>query len=537
MNSVSWEEFVSLLTYTGRASAALYDLYSAPLRLILNDPVLASKLQSALPKQLLFKNKVACQTDNLEFAEEKDFMAEKSGQITTNPDSFDIGYNGLNLISKKLSPDVIDGLRLQCILRTVFLRLDYVKHLRKAAMDVSLVYAASARVNDVVNRELEELATQSKVLAAGQTPAKSVTFKPSDVDESVASKSSTAPQFVELSCATMQMINTPRSKSRTKNFGLNKDAIFSVTTDFCNNLEMAVQAALQLETTELFALDVAHKVAILKVLCDSCYESTRIRDLLAKNAEERVDRIQALNRAMKEQKLKLKETSSTKRALALELCRKQNMEQAANKDKDATVNQQKKATVKPKKGTNSVVKDEFDPSPEQLQTMIDDLIVLENYGLQTFIDDFPLEDVSSDDEGSSDAEDGLMFSKDMDFPVRKGSASARARSLERKRLHLEKQERNNSLQNIYTRLQYAVESKSEKELRGAVRAAERLGLKGVDEKGKSFCTVSLKQVRTALNFALYNPLLQSLVTNWAVLLNRRIKLCMNWISKQRKISR
>ena len=45
-----------------------------------------------------------------------------------------------------------------------------------------------------------------------------------------------------------------------------------------------LEAAVLLETLELHALPIKHKLAALKAVCDACYETQRLVDLLERNA-------------------------------------------------------------------------------------------------------------------------------------------------------------------------------------------------------------------------------------------------------------
>jgi hypothetical protein len=197
-----------------------------------------------------------------------------------------------------------------------------------------------------------------------------------------------------------------------------------------------------------------------------------------------------MNRSMKELKAKQKEVASTKREAAVQACRKMN-KAAANASSKKTKTAGKSKEKVAKKGKASA-KDEFDPTSEQLAAMIEDLILLENYGLDTVVDDFEREEVSDNEDEDEDEASSVEGGK------RKGKSAARSKAIDRKRIRADKLHYNSTLDIAETRLRNATASGSERDLRTAIKAAERAGLKGRDEDGKRFCTVTLKQAYQAL---------------------------------------
>lgn len=91
---------------------------------------------------------------------------------------------------------------------------------------------------------------------------------------------------------------------------MNKDHLFLVTSDPRQDLSKILEAAILLETQELHCLSVEHKLAALKALCDACYDTERLRDLLAGNAREREERVLAMNKKLREDKAKSREVGS-----------------------------------------------------------------------------------------------------------------------------------------------------------------------------------------------------------------------------------
>lgn len=165
-------------------------------------------------------------------------------------------------------------------------------------------------------------------------------------------------------------------------------------------------------------------MAILKLLCDSCYESELFRTALEANVEERSERIIKLNKALREEQAKKREVSSAKREQAIEACRKINeanfKANPAGFGSGAPKNSRsKKAAPAPApaadgaavaafegegqgegqagdssalsaisaatdsagagaKAKEDKIKNPFDPTHTQLQTMLDDILMLDS---------------------------------------------------------------------------------------------------------------------------------------------------------------
>ena len=410
-------------------------------------------------------------------------------------DDFDNKYNGLKILPKKIRAEDVDSLKCQCILRAIILRLEPVKNLRKAVAEVSsALYTMQVSVASNDDQRMERLIQVNQEYWSGPTPQKLVRF---DAVTPLKSRSSTEDtsfkKGMELSAETMAVINTPKSKSKNKTNGLNKDAIFNITSDCVAKLDGIYKAVRELEQYELHELSLKDKILLLKVLCDACYDSKRIRELLETHADERQTKIQEMNRIKREQQAKMKEISAGKKQIPIEACRKINMEAARKKESAAASSKSK--TKKGNPNTTSTNKDNFDPSNDQLNAMIDDLIMLEAFGIDTVIEDIAIEDASSDDEDDkNDIESNEEGEEDEGVRLsRRQAVSSRAKALDRKKIIAERVHRNSLILTAYEKITYAMETKNERDLRGAIKAAERAGFKGINDNDEVFCTQMLKQ--------------------------------------------
>jgi len=324
INAISWEDFVELMKHTSRPSVALLDVFCALLKLLLSDNATLTKLNALLPRKV-----------NFAYRQQGDFELNPTGEVDFNmvdllqQEDFDCEYNGLKLLPRKLKADSVDVLRCQAVLRSVVLRLEPVKQLRKAVLDVTNVAHLSYTTAEpcVEHEELDALVGLASAFKRQRTrtPGQKNASFASAVKSS--SSSSEPPQTAQkvLSSASMAAINTPKTtKSKQHVAGLDKDAIFQITSDVSAPLKAIYDAAGALETQELHQLRAVHKIVLLKTLCEACYETVRIKQLLARNAEERVVQVQNMNKAMKDQKLKQKEVSGAKRDAAFQACRKIN---------------------------------------------------------------------------------------------------------------------------------------------------------------------------------------------------------------------
>lgn len=515
---------------------ALLDVFCALLKLLLSDSAALTKLNAILPRKV-----------NFAYRQQGDFELNPTGEVDFNmvdllqQDDFDCEYNGLKLLPRKLKADSVDILCCQAILRSIVLRLEPVKQLRKAVLDVTNVAHLSYTTSEpsVEYEELDALVGLASAFKRQRTrtPGQKNASFASAIKPSTSS-SAEPPQTAQkvLSAASMAAINTPKAnKSKQHVAGLDKDAIFQITSDVSAPLKALYDAAGALETQELHQLRSAHKIILLKTLCEACYETARIKQLLARNAEERVVRAQNMNKAMKDQKLKQKEVSGAKRDAAFQACRKINLAAAEaeaarlaelEKKKALSASKKKKKTPatptpapepkgKGKAAAKAPVKNEvkgpgggkdgLDPSLDQLYAMIEEMVILENAGVEV-IEEIPMDAPNEEDEAEGDDSDEEEFEYDSRGNLiqrakrqRRVTSQMRAKTLDRKRNNAERRALQQAVQIAEARLSSALESKSEREMRAAIKFAEKNYCKGYNDEGKAFCTPIMKQVYVKLH--------------------------------------
>jgi hypothetical protein len=245
LSGLALDAFVELIRYTGRASPALTELCCAPLRLLLSDSACAARLTNAIP----YKVNYAHRSTEVEFSA-KPSSSSSSSMVSDAEAEFDNDFNGLRLLPLRLRPELVDPLRWQSLLRAVILRLEPVQKMRQSVPDIP---------------------------EAAPTPAGPNAGRPNHA------------LLVTGSCG---YSGPPRKRPRRPNV----DSLFLVTCDPRDRLEPLLEAAALLETRELHELGAGHKLAVLKALCDACYDTQRLSTLLESNAEERANRITANNK-------------------------------------------------------------------------------------------------------------------------------------------------------------------------------------------------------------------------------------------------
>lgn len=477
INIISLEDLIDLLSYNKRSCPALLDIYAALVKIIFSDAAIATKLSSSLPK------KVGSKSEDVGLAIDDNNPIDESLFLSSNKD-FDTKYNGLLLLPKKLSPALIDGLRLPCVLRSIILRLDPAVRLRKAVQDIAYgLYDSTWESNDNVDDQLDSLLKFESDLFVSRKQLKSK------------SRLSFCHK-IELRPEIMKKINTPLKKSNHHgSINLNKDAIFQITSEYISVLREVYETAYALEHKELHEISLNQKICLLKLLIETCYDTQRIREILENNAEERANQIQQMNRLQKEQKAKLKEVTNTKRETAIEICRTLNAEKLKNSSPSKS-----KKSKKGKQSNPKNQKDELDPTPEQLNAMIEELIILETYGIASVFPDPILEDISDDEEDKDEDDDEEEFyEEDEDGNLRRkrpvrNQSNKRNKALDRKKLQTEKQQRNSLIEMAFDKITTALETRSERDIKSAIKAAERANMKTTKGDGKDSCSESIKGV-------------------------------------------
>jgi hypothetical protein len=460
------DQFADLLRYTGRASVALTEIFISPLRMLLTDPTVLQQINDAIPK----KASIAVKPNkdiNIDF---DSFVSSNEISGWDGSGNFDIGYNGISLLPPKIHPDQIDPLKWQAILRSVLLRLEPVKNLRLGHSDITTHHNS---IFSVVEGKYVELSSLKKNLSS----------------ENLVNLNTNNDNL-----KTISELAVTGGESRHRTFPYNKDTLLKISSDVVVPLNNLKEAALELESKELHELSPRLKLAILKNLCESCFETQHLKELLENNAEERAIRMTHQRKIESEKILKKKEISKEKKEEAIARCRKFNKAtMPAPKSLSEVEFKQKQGAKKTgpgSRGGNSykASKDIWEPKQDQLNAMIEEMTLLENLGVDDVFDYLPEDILEEIDEEENDETTSALYADDGTI-LRRSRASIRSDAAEKKKRNQEVLIYNNNLHMVQDQIRNAISIGSEKELRLSIKAGLKAGLRIEGEDG----TVSIHE--------------------------------------------
>jgi hypothetical protein len=492
------EEFREMLCYDKKPTIMLVEVFCAPLRVILAEKKMAMRICRNLPQKVNFARKLT-PAEVLE-------GAASAAAVGAFGDEELLMSNHLRLLPDRLRVEAVDGQRFHSVLQAALLRLPLVTRLLKAEEDVRAALAlppVGVRVASAFTgnsrRNLEKKKEQAR--ADMNTPVN----------------------------LTETIFRTVQDKAFQKKNGLNLDAILGVT-DSCENLFLAhlKAASTTLKTTELWALPTTLKVAMLRALCMTCFETKVFRDHIDKNAREMADKLAEKRRAQAEKKQLVRAGKKSLMERAVQMCREENAAKASEKAAKAAEKAAKAAEKAAKAAAKAVAsggggdafaataaseaappakeskgkksdppaaaasasaaaakkgkgKDELAPTKDQLEKKLDELVVMEETGVGEIfadIDDLVLMLVDRDKE--TDSEDGGGGGK--------SNAEQRKRDAKADKRLKEGQYRRDQMELALALLKEVNDADcTEKELRSAIKSAEKAELLYEAENDKMAC--------------------------------------------------
>ena len=505
------EDFFDLLSFTGRPSLALTELFMNPLRFILSDTAICNKLNESAPLDLGY----LCNPIK-RAARKKDDLRD-----------FDCEFNGFRLLQKKIKPDAVDMWKFQAVLRMVLPRLQNTMQMQEAVGDIFLLLRHHLEQERVCHKpELRLLLLRVEYLhlwghekrdAIKEKKAKALeissSLQPSlgqeqgqscAVDYSSLSGSQNEIPIPYMRCVEVkdlfkdneslggsgggragasaaaednqeeaQKDEDDSDEEDNEEVLLDADAIFQYTADCIVPFEELISAIEALESVELHQLSARHKLSLLKLLFEACYETRTICDLLESNAEELAVKIAEFNAQKRIAALKNFETHKAKREKAVAACKKANEAE------------RKKNGIKGKS---------LAPSADQVAAMVEELVFLESIGVDEVVEDMEVEPVSEDE----DEEDGDKADDESNSVPRATRSNLASRSdwFSRKKQRAKRRAKNLLIEAANEKLDLALARKNEKIIRQALRAAEKAGMKGTTN-GSVFCTQRMRAVSPA----------------------------------------
>lgn len=301
-------------------------------------------------------------------------------------------------------------------------------------------------------------------------------------------------------------------------------------------MELCLQATKELQEKEFHYLSVELKLVVLKNLVLTCYDCEAIQDKVAANAEEKANQIAQNNKLKWEEKKRFREASKAVKDLAIEKCRAINEQQAEKKASRASAGRGKKSVQKKlnfkdaEGGQNKTTEEEgdegatatggkrgkggksvYDPTPSQLSAMLEDMVMLDSFGIDTVLPTAPeLNEVSDNEEEDDDSTD-VETKKLIDALSSSGRSSrdrssgggvtsraqvksSRDRDRDRAQRRAERNAVLKAREMAMALCAQAVQSRRERDVRDAIKASKSSGLQGRLENGDIYVTEELKAV-------------------------------------------
>jgi hypothetical protein len=417
---ISIDDFVELLKYTNKPSVALTEIFSSLVRMLLLDPNIAMHLNNSIEKKNNFCLKINSKSVHLRSNE------VNGTKNATTDDNYDNEFCGIGLLPARLSVGSIDGLKWSLVIRAIILMLPSVKKLYKTANDAKALLSLVVSSNSA------------------------------------------------------QEINDFAATGLTVKNKWNKDVLLKLTSDVDGTLVTLKDAALALETKEMHELSASQKLAILKVLVDECYTTEELTKLLHHNATERSEKMAEMKKIDKELKEKRKLQSQSKRDAAIEKCRLINMKHITVKEKRVRKPKEGSAPNPNARPKSKNADDPYYPKQDQINEMLEEMVLMEELGIDEIIDELPVEGVSDDENEDDENEDDDEFSR--------RPAEKRNKAVAKAKMNHERRSKLNLIQIANEALKNAIEIGSEKDIKKALRLGQSHGLQGENDDGDIFCT-------------------------------------------------
>jgi hypothetical protein len=429
LTSMSLNDFIELLGFSEKDSIALTELVCALLRLLLSDSSTCNKLSSLIPKKYNFAFQPKSLNNN-----------ESDAQVDVTIDNldYDNNCNSLRLLPYRLNIHLINGMRYQPILRTILMRVDPAQRLRKAIAQLEFAQLTYGR-------------------SADRRLSRRLSLNHHHNDTSTANSNA------------MTIVDSGKVQSLR-----DKDAVLHITNNPLQEFHQLRQAVMELDQHEFYMLSIHHKLAILRVLCDACLETETMRSVLEKNEQDRTAKIAAINKQIRDMKASAKEELANKRDAAIEAVRRANL--AAAKAKTMKLSKSGRMTSASVKAKSS--KKSLEPTSSQIQAMLEDMMMMEAYGIDEVVPAIDVDIPEGEDENEDDN--------------KRSSSSSRLSGVSKKRQ--EALNRIKQIDDANELLSSALQSESDRDIKQAIKYAIRMGLRFEDRRGRVIVTELLKQV-------------------------------------------
>ena len=363
--SITLEDFIDLLKFQGEDSIALIEIFTAPLRILVQDEIIANKVSLALPIESHFtykktaiqfeleeRLKIGCgpgsasllnmnkgnsssslrsgnsSSDNLAQA------AAASTSLTINISNIEQAVTqeliqkkremckDINVIPRRLRRDVVDPMRWQAVFVAMFPYLPQISSTLRLATEMEHMIEANQQRCSLSSKALSmslsenSLSTNSSDRIRQRKEEKIQKDLVNAMDDALDPNSEIMRHHV--SSLLVQSGISHRKKD------INIDSVLCVTDDVTARIPVINDAKKWLHEQDLHRAPLEVKLFLLKVLLESCYEAEMIQQLMSDNAEELTTRMAAMRREANDKLIQKREGSKIVKDRAFELCRAEN---------------------------------------------------------------------------------------------------------------------------------------------------------------------------------------------------------------------
>lgn len=386
---ISLEHFIDLMQFQGKDSGPFTEIFTAPLRVILNDLELSTKLSLTQPIHMNFARKLN---------EPEKMIKSAAGYVAPQVKAAGT-VNAITVYQERTT-------------RTMLHEIEKMN----TDVDTLLPRALTGASVDALNWQVilaqfwRALPPMNKVLGLN---AALVSASTTDTERGTNGVSYIKKKMEEMDMA--------------KNMELNLDSALSITSDVGKSMSMLKQAMTLLMNTDLYKASTEMKVYILRVMFETCYDTKLFRDLLQEYSVKRASAATQERKRIAQEKEKEKLDMKDVIQRAEDICREENRTLKAIKEEARAEAQRRAAELKAKKATakskggkgggkppaapkepkviekkGKEKKDEFKPTPSQLNNKVEELVILKAYNVDE-VGLFTTDEVSDDEAGDTRA--------------------------------------------------------------------------------------------------------------------------------------
>ena len=556
---MSLDEFIELLQYRGQDSIAFVELFMAPLRILVKDEELSLKISLDVPFETNFARKTTASelqvgalgsigrvgagasTGNAKTQEALTIMSQVAGPLSVTQalaDEYRSYCKPISLLPRRLRLDQVDPLRWQAVCTAMLPHLPPVRAFLKLSLEMQYL------ITDHAALRASKALTYDSTLSGHDLSTTSQRQREKEekkiFEELQAARRRGKDSAEAIAQATSLLL---QSNANHRSRDINIDSALCLTSDVTSQLSMLREAMRALQSDDLHKASTRVKLFVLKTLFKSCYETAAFREVITENAEKIISLTEERKREDLERVRVKRAGSRAVQDRAIALCREENRVALDEKTKKGAAKAAKAESSKGKSTTGESkskgVKrtadgeekepeceksaeaskavastaqegnkgkrapasktgksaDPLAPGPAQLASKVEELMFLEEIGVNEIMDlgDDVLSDEDPEDETDTRASEGN------NNRPRSGGAASRAADAAREERRKNINYRNDQRKNATEQLQLSLESERESDLRRSIKQGQRSELlQWEEEDGKVYCTQLMFQAQKKL---------------------------------------